>query len=116
MCWYPQRGFCGQADDQLLNVVVHRRSSWSAAWVGPGAGDHAPVPAQQRLGLDEEARPAGPGQDAAERREQGPVGRLQPGSRRLAAQDDELVAQDEDLEIFGGVATGELGEQLNRAA
>ena len=45
-----------------------------------------------------------------------PVGRLQPGSRRLAAQDDELVAQDEDLEIFGGVATGELGEQLNRAA
>jgi hypothetical protein len=74
------------------------------------------VPAQQRLGLDEEARPAGPGQDAADRREQGPVGRLQPGSRRLAAQDDELVAQDEDFEIVGGVATGELGEQLNSAA
>jgi hypothetical protein len=33
-----------------------------------------------------------------------------------ATQDDELVAQDEDLEILGGVATGELGEQLNREA
>jgi hypothetical protein len=32
------------------------------------------------------------------------------------APDDELVAQDEKLEIFGGVATGELGEQLNSAA
>jgi hypothetical protein len=74
------------------------------------------VPAQERLGLDEEARPAGPGQDAADRREQGPVGRLQPGSRRLAAQDDELVAQDEDLEIFGGVAMGELGDELAEAA
>jgi hypothetical protein len=68
------------------------------------------MPAKQRLGLDKEARPSGPGQDAADRREQGPVGRLQPGSRRLAAQDGELVAQDEDLEVFGGVATGELGE------
>jgi len=74
------------------------------------------VPAQQGLELDEEARPAGPGQDAADRREQGPVGRLQPGSRRLAAQDGELVAQDEDLEVFGGIATGELGEQLDGAA
>jgi dihydroxyacetone kinase DhaKLM complex PTS-EIIA-like component DhaM len=35
------------------------------------------------------------------------------GVWRLA---DELVAQDEELEIFGGVAAGELGEQLNRAA
>ena len=67
-------------------------------------------------GLTKKHDQAGPGQDAADRRQQGPVGRLQPGSRRLAAQDDELVAQDEDLEIFGGVATGELGEQLNRAA
>ena len=55
------------------------------------------------------ARQPDPTEPAADRREQGPVGRLQPGSRRLAAQDDELMAQDEDLEIFGGVATGELG-------
>jgi hypothetical protein len=74
------------------------------------------VPTQPRLGFDEEARPAGSGQDAADGREQGPVGRLKPGSRRLVAPDDELVAQNEELEIFGGVATGELGEQLNSAA
>jgi hypothetical protein len=48
---------CGQAD-QLLDAVVERRSSLSTARVGPRACDEAAVPAQQRLGLDEEARPA----------------------------------------------------------
>jgi hypothetical protein len=64
MRWYPPaRVLPGQPEDQLLNVVVHRRSSWSAAWVGPGAGDHAPVPAQERVGccadLRRRRRPAG---------------------------------------------------------
>jgi hypothetical protein len=31
-------------------------------------------------------------------------------------EDDELVAQDEDLQVFGGVAAAEQGEQLDRAA
>ena len=35
--------------------------------------------------------------------------------RSSAAQHSELVTQDEDLEIFGDVATGELSEQLDRA-
>jgi hypothetical protein len=82
------------------------------------------MPAQQRLGLDEEARPAGPGQDAADGGEQdaadggeqGAVGGLEPESWRLAAQDRELVAQHKDLEILGGVAAGERREQLDAAA
>jgi hypothetical protein len=51
----------GQADDQLLDALVERRSSLSTARVGPRARDEAAVPAQQRLGLDEEARPASSG-------------------------------------------------------
>jgi hypothetical protein len=48
--------------------------------------------------------------------EQGPVGRLQPGTWELATQHSELVAQDEDLQILSSTAAAEQGEQLDRAA
>jgi hypothetical protein len=53
----PAGMLLGQADDQLLDVVVQR---WPAGlvWVGPGASDQASVPAQQHLRPDEETRPA----------------------------------------------------------
>jgi hypothetical protein len=47
----------GQADDQLLDVVVQRWSS-GLVRVGPGTGDEASVPTQHRLRHDEETRPA----------------------------------------------------------
>jgi len=47
----------GQADDQLLDVVVQRWSS-GLVRVGPGTGDEASVPTQHRLRPDEETRPA----------------------------------------------------------
>jgi hypothetical protein len=84
--------------------------------VGPHAGDQPAVPAQQRLGFDQEARPAGSGQRAADRGEQGPVSRFQPGTWGLATEDRELVAQDEDLQILDGVAAGkQQHEQLKGA-
>ena len=106
----------GQADNQLLQVPVEWWSSWLAVRIGPGAGDQSPVPAQQRLRVDQEAGPAGSGQRAADGGEQGSVGGLQPGSWELAAEDGELVAQDEDLQVFGRVAAAEQGEQLDQAA
>jgi len=112
----PARVLPGQADDQLLQVLVQWRSPGSAVRVGPGAGDQPPMPAQQRVGLDEEARPADSGEDAADRGEQGAVSRLQPRAWNLAAQHAELVAQDEDLQVFAGVAAAEQGEQLDGAA
>jgi hypothetical protein len=81
--------------------------------VGPRAGDQPAVPAQQRLRLDEEAGPAGSGQDAADRGEQGPVGRFQPGTRDLATQDRKLVAQHHDLQVLGGITAGCQREQLD---
>jgi len=36
--------------------------------------------------------------------------------RGVAAQHGELVAQDEDLQVLGGVTAGEQGEQLDGAA
>jgi hypothetical protein len=70
----------GQADDQLLQLLVERWASRSAVRVGPGAGDQSSVPAQQRVGLHKEARPAGAWQCPAERGEQNAVGGLQLGA------------------------------------
>jgi len=81
----PARVLPGQTDDQRLHVIVQRWSAGLMVRVGPGAGDQAAVPAQQRLGPDEEAGPAGPGQDAADRSQKRPVGGLELGTRRLTA-------------------------------
>jgi hypothetical protein len=84
-----QPGTCAGATDSAgcstsTTDELHERIS-APHGVGPGAGDQPPVPAQQRLWLHEEARPAGPGQHAADRGEQRPVGGLQPESWDLAA-------------------------------
>jgi hypothetical protein len=50
----PARVLSGEADDQLLHAMVQRRSPVPATRVGPGASDHASVPAQQRLRSDAE--------------------------------------------------------------
>jgi hypothetical protein len=103
----PVRVLGGQADDQLLDLVVQRRSSMAAMRVGPRAGDQAVMPAPQGVRGDQEARPAVAWQDAADCGEQGAVGGFQPGSWELASQDGELLAQDQDLQVLGGVAAGE---------
>jgi hypothetical protein len=92
--------------------VVQRWPTGLAAWVGPRARDEAAVPAQQRLRLHQEARPAGSGQCPADRGEHGAVGGLEPGTWGLAAQHHELMAQHQDLQILGGLAVGEQREQL----
>jgi len=56
-----------------------------------------------------------PRQDATDRGKQRPVGGLRPGTWSLAAQDRELVAQHQDLEVLGGVAAGDQREQLDGA-
>jgi hypothetical protein len=38
------------------------------------------------------------------------------GAWSLVAEHGELMAQDEDLEVLGGIAAGEEGEQLDGAA
>jgi len=74
------------------------------------------MPAQQRLRGDDEARPAGSWQHAADRGEQGTVGWFQLGSRNLAAEHDELVAQHQDLQILGSIAADEQAQELDGAA
>jgi hypothetical protein len=112
----PARVLPGQADDQLLDSLVQRWPAGLAMRVGPRPGDQPPLPAQQRLGRDEEARPAGAGQHAADCGEQRPVGGLEPGRGTSAVQDGELLAQDQDLQILGGVTASEQHQQLDGPA
>jgi hypothetical protein len=49
----------GQPDDQLLDVLVKRWPAGLAVRVGPGAATRRRCQSQQRLGLGEEAGPAG---------------------------------------------------------
>jgi hypothetical protein len=112
----PARVLPRQADDQLLDLLVERRPPRSTTRVGPCASDQPPVPAHQGLGPDQEARPARSRQDTADGGEQGPVGRLQRRSGSLAVEDGELLVQDKDLKILGGITAGELGEELYGAA
>jgi hypothetical protein len=65
------------------------------------SADHAVVPSQQRLGRDHEDRPSGPGQETAQRRQQRTVFGLELRPWVLAAQNCQLVAEDQDLHLFG---------------
>jgi hypothetical protein len=110
----PVRVLPGQADDQLLQLLVQWRSPRSAVRVGPRAGDQASVPAQQRLGLHEEARPLGAWQCPAERGEQGAVSGLEPGTCYLSAQHGELVAQNQDLQVLAASAVVAMPQLFTR--
>jgi hypothetical protein len=59
MRWLAPAGILsGEADDQLLHLPGKRWPARLALRVGPGTRDQASVPAQQRLGLHQEAGPA----------------------------------------------------------
>jgi hypothetical protein len=68
------------------------------------AGDEPPVPVQKRLRGDEEYAPAILWQEPAESREQHPVVRLKSRSFHVSTQHRQLVAQHDDLQLFGALA------------
>ena len=89
----PARVLPCQADDQLDRLFGKGRPPWPPVWVGPVPSDERPVPAQDRLGRDEERRPPSPGTSLAKSGDQRPVGPGEPGSADLAAEHSQLVAE-----------------------
>jgi hypothetical protein len=112
----PPRILAGEPNDQLLHLVGNRWPSPRCRRVGPPPTHHAPVPAEQRLRLDQEHRPADPTDVAAQRREQGAIFGLQPGPWMLATQDREFVTQDQDLDLLGVGRPAAEHDQLKDAA
>ena len=106
----------GQPHDQALQLIGNRRSAAGPGWIGPMSAHHATVPSKQRLGCDHEDRPSGPGQEAAEGGKQRTVPGLEPRPWVLAAQDCQLVAEDQDLHLFGVRRPPAQHHQLAKAA
>src|SRR5512132_3964944 len=73
--------------------------------IGPSSADEAAMPAQDRVRGDYSAAPQRSRQPPHERDEHGPVRPVQPWSWVGAAQDGDLVAQHEELDVLGGGRT-----------
>jgi hypothetical protein len=65
------------------------------------AGDSLPVPAQQSVGGDQPTGASEAGERGCDGAEQASVVVVELGSGALALQDGELVAEHDDLEVFG---------------
>src|SRR6266545_4975413 len=58
----PVRVLAAKSQDQGMQRRLEWRPTRSAVWIRPAACDQLTVPAQERLGLDREARPGDPRQ------------------------------------------------------
>ena len=74
------------------------------------------MPTQDRVGLHHEDRPALTAEHTRERGEDRAVVGFEAWTRDLALQHGELVAQHEDLDVFGTIASTAQYEQVDHEA
>ena len=75
------------------------------AWLRPAAGDQTLVPAQDRRGRDEQPEPSTSGEEPGQGDHCGSVGPADPRSGSASVKHCELMAEDEDLDLFGCVGS-----------
>ena len=115
----PGRVLGGQAHDQGAQAGGDGGSTGPDGLGGPAAGDELAVPAQDGGRGDEQPEASAVGEQSGEGGDQGAVGPAHPRARCASLEHGELVAQDQDLDVLGGVGSGaqhdpaeELGEHL----
>ena len=112
----PGRVLGGEADDESSEFDRCWWSSWSSVGLGLVASHSAPVPSEEGVGGDEPAGSTRPGECGCDGAEQDAVVVGDLGSADLATQDGELMAEDDDLEVFGAAgAKGETGERSDES-
>jgi hypothetical protein len=89
-----------EPNDQRRCVAIDGWPSRCPMRARPAARHQPLMPAQQCPRADREDRPPVSRQNATKRRQQQPVRLAQPRSPRLAAQDRQLVAQHQDLQLL----------------
>src|ERR1022692_3706651 len=95
----PGRILPWQTQHQVADLLAGRRAA-GLARVRPLALDQAAVPGEQRTWRDQ-AVAAQPGwQQPGQRSQDRPVGPVEPGPGDLAAQDRDLMAEDQDLGVL----------------
>jgi hypothetical protein len=68
-------------------------------------GDQAPVPGQQRAWSHDPVQPQVPGQHPSQGRDHGAVRPVRLGAGDLAAQDGDLMPQDQDLRVLSSLTS-----------
>ena len=110
----PVRVLPCEPQDQLAERALKPRSPGPPVRIGPPARDQLPMPAKQRLRLEREDCPGGSGQRATQRRQQRSISPRQFRLRRRAAEDCQLMAQDEDLELLRAMRPPSSHTKANR--
>jgi hypothetical protein len=88
----PPRVLTGQPADQRHRLAGKKRTSWVAMRVGPALLDQRAMPAEDRLGRDEERTPALPRHKTSQERDECTVGPGETRTADLAAKYGQLVA------------------------
>jgi hypothetical protein len=109
----------GVAVDRLTQTLADYGEAGPYGLGGPAAGDQLAVPTQDGGWRDQEPEASSDREQSGEGGEQGAVGPAHPGARGASLEHGELVTQDQDLDLLGGVGSGvqhdpaqELGEHL----
>jgi hypothetical protein len=111
----PGRVLLGQAEDQLSNPAVQRRTTRTPASIGPPSCDGVPVPSTHRLRAHEQGRPSFLGQEPIQRRQQSPIRRPVSRPGDVAVEHGELVSQDQQLDLVRAGATAPRYDQFEEA-
>jgi len=96
----PGRVLVGEAEDKSAELRRGRGTAGWATGLCPVSCDASAVPAEQGVGCDDPAFAQAAGERGCDCAEQGPVVIGEFGAVDLAAQDAELVAQDDDFDVL----------------
>jgi hypothetical protein len=94
-----------QPDSESSEAGGDGWSSRARRLSGPAAGDESPMPAQDRRGRDEQTAPPTGGKQPCQGGQYGSVGPAEARPRSASLEYWELVAQEEDLDVLGGVGS-----------
>jgi len=99
----PGRILGGQAQSQRAHSSRDGGTTRPNRWVGPVTGEELPVPAQDGGGRDDQPESATGRQQLCEHGDHGSVSPGHPRPWGASLQHGDLMAQDEDLDVLGGV-------------
>jgi hypothetical protein len=109
----------GQSEDEAAEAGGDGGSAGWGGFCGPAAGDQLAVPAQDGGRGDQEPAASADREQSGEDGDECPVGPRYSRTRGASLEYGELVAQDQDLDVLGGVGFGaqhdpaqERGEHL----
>ena len=112
----PAAVLARESQDQFADLTADRRSPRARCRVGPAPRHELAMPADERVGRDEERTPALARQEPARGGQERPVGGPKRGPGDLAPQDRELVTENDDLELLELLGAAGERDELKQAS